>query len=229
MFSFLLSFYCSFSFLEWYVHKNHNTDKHINNIVAMWLCLMLWTTGLNWVFADPWTYKNVWILTTSTFWSASNTFSQRCRLFRGGYAQVFPGVDCIMGSNWSIEKLNEKCWNGIGMADVSAVKECLLLGADPNCKDMSYVHPTTPLELVVFRISDVFVTEQDMENFLDITRLLLKYGANPNSAADYAISRYPQCGNRDSKTPTETETENLTMKKMYFNNIIKLIVDRTAL
>ena len=77
-----------------------------------------------------------------------------------------------------------------------AVRACLQAGADPNytvtfegaASDAG--QPTTPLRLVMFRISDCDLTDDDLRRYAEIARLLLRFGADPEPAMQIAESRY---------------------------------------
>ena len=81
--------------------------------------------------------------------------------------------------------------------DVATVQKCLQQGADPNhLTDFSEFEtdntgqPTTPLSLVVFCISNSFLKDEDLKQFAEITKLLLKHGADPKPAMELAELRY---------------------------------------
>ena len=78
--------------------------------------------------------------------------------------------------------------------DVLGVRDCLAKGADPNYtiswgNDDTH-QPTTPLRMVVFRISDSFLVDDDLKEFSEIAKLLLQYGAEPTPAQLLAQLRY---------------------------------------
>jgi hypothetical protein len=105
--------------------------------------------------------------------------------------------------------------DAISYADVDKVKECLESGMDPNAvrqlhhKDLitgRYLpiwngdgspypeidegQPNTPLKLVVFRISDCFLEDEDLIRFEPVAKLLVAAGASCDEAIVYAKSRY---------------------------------------
>ena len=90
--------------------------------------------------------------------------------------------------------LNEALMKGVEEHDVIGVKNCLAAGADPNYARMwgedDTHQPTTPLRMVVFRISDSFLEDADLKLFAEIASLLLQYGADPRPAIQLAELRY---------------------------------------
>lgn len=90
--------------------------------------------------------------------------------------------------------LNELLMKAVEDHDVFRVKDCLMKGANANYIkrwDGDATHqPDSPLRMVVFRISDNFLEDRDMEQFAQIAELLLQYGAQPQPAQQLARSRY---------------------------------------
>jgi hypothetical protein len=93
--------------------------------------------------------------------------------------------------------LNDLLMAAVADCDVARTKELLAQGADPNYYQErddenpdDPCQPTTPLRMVVFRISDSFLTEDHLAQFEEITRLLLKAGADPKPAQQLANQRY---------------------------------------
>jgi hypothetical protein len=99
----------------------------------------------------------------------------------------------------------DKFMDAIVHHDVDLVDDYLKAGANPNynneepyrggnVNDVGYVgiehQPTTPLKMVVFRISDCMLKEPDWEEFLQITKLLLAAGADPEPAILLSEHRY---------------------------------------
>jgi hypothetical protein len=90
--------------------------------------------------------------------------------------------------------LNEALMKAVEEHDVVGVKNCLAGGADPNYartwgEDDTH-QPTTPLRMVVFRISDNLLEDADLKLFAEIANLLLHYGADPKPAIQLAELRY---------------------------------------
>ena len=88
--------------------------------------------------------------------------------------------------------INEELMEAVSSHDVESVKELLEEGADANFK-MEYDsenQPDTPLKLVMFRISDCDLTDEDLKEFAEIAKLLLEYGADPKPAMKFAEERY---------------------------------------
>lgn len=54
----------------------------------------------------------------------------------------------------------------------------------------NFEQPNTPLKLCVFMISNNLLSEEDAEKLINISELLIKYGANKKEAYNYYISRY---------------------------------------
>jgi hypothetical protein len=95
------------------------------------------------------------------------------------------------------QSINDQLMDAVAYHDPEAVKRCLENGADPNYtlhKDEDepdgYIQPTTPLRLVMFRISDSLLEEKDLEQFAVIAKLLVQHGADPKPAMFIAEERY---------------------------------------
>ena len=194
--TYLLLWYCSFSFLEWYIHRNYNADLPPSGIFSILIGLNAVATGLNWITSEPVGYGLVWLLTTTTFAWNIETFTRHHTRFDGYcYNQTFPGTDIIVGTKSTKEELS---WYlmGEGIADANAtiVHDCLILGADPNFEMPYNLHepketqPITPLQLVLFYVSKTLVTKSDISTYITITKLLLDYGARADSAITYCQS-----------------------------------------
>jgi hypothetical protein len=56
--------------------------------------------------------------------------------------------------------------------------------------DLENMQPTTPLKLVVFRISDCMLECKDIQDFAIIAKLLIDAGADKKLAGEYAKNRY---------------------------------------
>ena len=96
-----------------------------------------------------------------------------------------------------IPDYNEELIHAISTYDIAAVKQCLENGADPNyaisldgVESSNINQPTTPLKLVMFRISDCLLDDSDLSQYLEITKILLSFGADPKPAMQIAESRY---------------------------------------
>jgi hypothetical protein len=97
----------------------------------------------------------------------------------------------------SKENLNEALMEAVSAFDLEAVKACLIKGADANYRRFSdeeepdgLIQPTTPLRMVMFRISDCMLEDKDLEQFEMISEVLLEFGADPGPAMEIAESRY---------------------------------------
>ena len=98
--------------------------------------------------------------------------------------------------------INEDLKEAIEFHNVEAVHDCLKRGADPNCvwpmlSESPENQPTTPLRMVIFRISDNLLEDSDLKQFAEIATLLLNYGADAKPAMQLAELRY---GEYDPKT-----------------------------
>ena len=103
---------------------------------------------------------------------------------------------------------NEKLMLAIESCDVKAVRIYLLQGANPNysrLKDedepQGYIQPTTPLRMVMFRISDAMIDENQINQFGEIAKLLLEFGADPAPAMQIAESRYGKYNPNEEGSP----------------------------
>ena len=101
----------------------------------------------------------------------------------------------------------DKFMNAISHRDVDLVDDYLKAGADPNYNNEELYRggnvgiehqPTTPLKMVVFCISDCMLKEPDLEEFLQITNLLLAAGADPKPAILLSELRYGKCDRDDT-------------------------------
>lgn len=96
-------------------------------------------------------------------------------------------------------ELNEELRAAICARNVSEVERLLQAGADPNFAHPPEVYgglagyelqPYSPLRLVVFIISDALIREEELARDAEVAALLLRYGADPGSAMELAVSRY---------------------------------------
>lgn len=95
------------------------------------------------------------------------------------------------------QNINDELMDAVAFYDVKAVQHCLEKGADPNYtlhtdeeEPDGYIQPTTPLRLVMFRISDSLLEDEHLKLFAEIATILLRYGADPKPAIVIAESRY---------------------------------------
>jgi hypothetical protein len=97
--------------------------------------------------------------------------------------------------------LNEQLMDAVCYFRVADVRSALERGANPNCcrpdKDADTepdfderLHPSSPLRLVMFRLSDCDLSDEQRGLFGEIARILLAAGADPLSAMVIAESRY---------------------------------------
>ena len=96
---------------------------------------------------------------------------------------------------------NEALMDAVAFYDIKAVQACLEKGADSNYTQYSdedepngYIQPTTPLRMVMFRISDCSLDDNILKQFGEIATLLLNYGADPKPAMIIAEARYGKYG-----------------------------------
>jgi ankyrin repeat protein len=92
---------------------------------------------------------------------------------------------------------SEQLMHAIANYQAGVVQELLEKGADPNFyydlpeyRESPQHQPTTPLRLVVFRISDSLLEDSELEKFSEIAKLLLMAGADPKPAMELAEIRY---------------------------------------
>ncbi len=117
-------------------------------------------------------------------------------------------------------ELDEQLVEAVMYFDVSKVVNCLEQGANANCyipySDLNEAdekhQPTSPLRMVVFRISDNLLEDHQLEHFVTITELLLQHGADAPSALELSELRYgPMPDDVDITTP--------------FAKVVQLIMD----
>ena len=103
---------------------------------------------------------------------------------------------------------NDELMECIIAHDSKAVHRLLKNGADPNCsrgRDNKEVdgsqRPTTPLQMVVFLISDAHHQEHHLKQFAQIAKLLVQFGADPRPARYMAESRYGTYDPQSPKSP----------------------------
>jgi hypothetical protein len=108
--------------------------------------------------------------------------------------------------------INEFLVEAVNNYDFEGVKNFLRQGADPNYNifgyedwDNSESQPTTPLKLVMFRISDSFVNDDGLGEFAKIAKLLIEYGADPGPAMVIAESRYGKYDPKASQKMDEAD------------------------
>ncbi len=93
--------------------------------------------------------------------------------------------------------INKQLMNAVMYHDVQAVLKCLKNGANPNYREFEdeqepggIIQPTTPLRMVMFRISDNMLEDEQLLLFKEIAQLLLDHGADPVPAMEIAEDRY---------------------------------------
>ena len=99
--------------------------------------------------------------------------------------------------NESEHNPHEALMDAVSSFDLEGVERCLAAGADPNFElsggadgPADSAQPTTPLRMVVFRISDCDLDDGALRTFAKIAALLLRHGADPAPALKMAESRY---------------------------------------
>ncbi|MEW6469987.1 MAG: hypothetical protein AB1458_13750 [Bacteroidota bacterium] len=89
--------------------------------------------------------------------------------------------------------INEALMDAVADCKMEEVKRCLEQGADPNYfrpVGDNHMQPTTPLRLLMFRLSDSLLEDHHFPKLAEIAKLLLKYGADPKPALEIAEHRY---------------------------------------
>jgi len=111
-------------------------------------------------------------------------------------------------ANKKPQNKNEELMRAIERYDVGAVQACLENGADPNYtlhrdedEPNGLIQPTTPLRMVMFRISDSLLEDSDLKQYAEIAKLLLRYGADPKPAMFIAEHRYGKYDSNAEKSP----------------------------
>jgi hypothetical protein len=96
--------------------------------------------------------------------------------------------------NMESQNINEDLMEAVLFHNVKEVRKCLENGADPNyfkhIEPADLEQPTTPLRCVMFCISDCLLKPDDLKEFAEVAKLLIKYGADPKPAMKIAESRY---------------------------------------
>ena len=105
------------------------------------------------------------------------------------------------------QNINDQLMDAVAFYNVKAVQDCLEKGADPNYtlhtdeeEPDGYIQPTTPLRLVMFRISDCLLEDEHLKLFAEIATILLRHGADPKPAMKIAESRYGKYYPGDEKS-----------------------------
>jgi len=81
--------------------------------------------------------------------------------------------------------------DAVARYDLERVQQYLLDGVNVNCNNGSgEFQPSTPLKMVVFRISDCMLNDDNLEIYEKIAKLLLENGADKQAAIEYAETRY---------------------------------------
>jgi hypothetical protein len=95
------------------------------------------------------------------------------------------------------KSLDEQLMDAVSAVNLNGVRSALERGANPNfCRlrdedePDGYIQPTTPLRLVMFRISDCCLSDEELVRFAEIARVLLAAGADPLPAMVIAEWRY---------------------------------------
>ncbi|MDF1564045.1 MAG: hypothetical protein P1V51_13435 [Deltaproteobacteria bacterium] len=93
--------------------------------------------------------------------------------------------------------LGEALLKAVTFFDAAEVERLLEAGADPDHRGEDppdcppgVMQPVTPLTLVIFRISDCDLLDDDLRAFERIAALLLARGADPTDALRMAEERY---------------------------------------
>ncbi len=104
--------------------------------------------------------------------------------------------------------LNKVLMDAVASCDPKRVSQCLKDGADPNYHEAADDQrenpdwqPSTPLRMVVFRLSDCLLKSDDLDSLRVIAKMLLKSGADPKPAMQLAELRYGPCDPHSDKLP----------------------------
>ncbi len=96
-----------------------------------------------------------------------------------------------------IDPRDARLMNAVAACDLGEVRAALAAGADANAVIPVFddspdppKQPDTPLELVVFRVSDAMLDDDDLRRLAEIARLLVEHGADPAPAMAMAEHRY---------------------------------------
>lgn len=138
------------------------------------------------------------------------------------------------------DKKDKKLYHAVACYNIEEVTQLLKDGANPNYirqnsvydiisnkhvytflsdgkeepeYDLDNKQPTTPLKLVVFRISDCMLIDENLRDFNVIAKLLLDAGANKEGAIKFARNRYGIIDNENFEDDNNNE----------FMNVIKTI------
>ena len=91
--------------------------------------------------------------------------------------------------------LHEALLDAVCRHDLPRVKQCLKEGADvrsvhPSEDEDGPIQPVTPLSMVVFKLADNRLRQEDFQSFKDITLWLLLHGADTHHAMALAEQSY---------------------------------------
>jgi hypothetical protein len=103
------------------------------------------------------------------------------------------------------DNVDENLLEAVSSVKYEEVRRWLSLGADPNLDNGDSLHryeyfPRTSMTLLVFRFSDCLLSDNQVQTYLDIARLLISAGAHTEDAKRLFIMRYGD--------PRETEETN---------------------
>jgi len=96
----------------------------------------------------------------------------------------------------------------VAACNLEKVRDSLTMGADPNYtvfrddeEPDGYIQPTTPLRMVMFRISDALLENKSLLDLAEIAKVLLDHGADPKPAMLLAEDRYGKYNPNADNTP----------------------------
>ena len=162
--------------------------------------------------------------------SSTNLISQSQRSRYGWKARCKKCIDSHIVTRFEHfpydNDIIELLHDSVGRAHIQSTGKLLRKGADPNGKrqltmydelssrgvrvwnadgspypDTEIDQPTTPLKLVVFRISDCLLEDADLERFRSVAKLLINAGADRNEAISFAKHRYGEECFEDTGSP----------------------------
>lgn len=112
-----------------------------------------------------------------------------------------------------MDKNQERLEEAIGNFDVENVKKIIEEGVNINyaVPESHYAHPEhaveydhqpySPLRLIIFRLADCNLKQEDMYAFLQITKMLLNAGVDTNNAMNYLyLDGYKPSASRNNKS-----------------------------
>lgn len=95
------------------------------------------------------------------------------------------------------KSLNEIMMDAVAAGDTARLRECLANGADANYQRAlasgersDILQPRSPITLLMFRISDSMLDDHDLARFVEVAKVLIESGADPEPGMRIARERY---------------------------------------